>query len=839
MTKSLQNKSQQELAKIAEALKALDDKRRYNFIDFVFPDTGPYSRDKYKIHIDFINKGASHRMRAFIGANRPLSEETLVCMANGTKKELKDIVIGDQVLGLNLNTLIAQPCKVIDIPYVGIEDCYKITTNRNHTVEATLDHEFPVFTRSGSSNYKKFMAINDIKTNVPGSCKKGLITPKNINYKNNNKFKIHPYTLGVLLGDGSFKFNTITITTKDTCVLDKICIVSRWTIKHSNKYTYTIVQGNKRNIKGQFTTGHIRSYLNDLELYNKTHIPLIYKTASFNDRLELLAGLIDTDGTNQEFVNKSKQLVKDFCDVVISVGGYASYKKCKKRCVNNNKWGIYYRAYYRLPFKLPLTLHYKQPQITKRICNYNRNPINKIEYSGRKKVRCITIDHPDHTFLVNDYIATSNSGKTMTGLYEVVMHCTGKYPSWWKGKRFNHPVTFWLITESGQLFRDSMQEALLGKPGDFGTGLIPKELLIKGKNELNITALPGIPGGVGAMGIKHISGGWSRIVVKTYEMRREQFQAAKIDGAMLDEECPEDIFTEVLTRTMGTGKDPGILLLQFTPLKGLTNVVLRFLPNGVLPPGGVDPNNPEKYVCQVTWADIPHLTEADKKAMLAEYHPNERDARSKGIPALGSGRIYPMLEEDIVVAPFKIPDYWPRAYGLDFGWHKTAAIWGAKDPHTNILYLYAEYYAGKRAPYLHAQVIKSRGVWIPGIADPSGGGRSANDGELLIDQYRRLGLDLIEGENAIIAGIARNLNMMESGQLKVFSTCTNFLNEFRVYRYDTTDPNKPAKNQEDHLMDAMKYLTSQFEYTAITEEDDNKYTDYEEKSSGRDNLTGY
>lgn len=436
------------------------------------------------------------------------------------------------------------------------------------------------------------------------------------------------------------------------------------------------------------------------------------------------------------------------------------------------------------------------------------------------------------------FIGANRSGKTATALYELVLHCTGKYPHWWKGKRFTQPVTFWLVTESGGLFRDSMQEALLGKPGDFGTGFIPREALLKPNGDMNVTALPGIPGGIGTIGIKHVSGGWSRIVVKTYEMKREQFQAAKIDGAMLDEECPEEIFTEILTRTMGAGKAPGILLLMFTPLKGLTNVVLRFMRNGVMPPNGVDPKYPEKYVCQVTWDDVPHLTQADKDMMLSEYHPNERDARSKGIPAIGAGRIYPLLEDDVKVEPFKIPDYWPRSYGLDFGWHKTAVVWGAKDPHTGTIYLYSEYYHGKRAPYQHAQVIKSKGSWIKGIADPSGGGRSSRDGRLVIDEYRSEGLDLIEGKNAIIAGIAKVLNMLESGQLKVFSTLTNWFNEFRVYRYDMNDPNKPARNQEDHLMDATKYLTSVFDYAASTEYDDDVEND-DDYDSSRDSLTGY
>ncbi len=444
------------------------------------------------------------------------------------------------------------------------------------------------------------------------------------------------------------------------------------------------------------------------------------------------------------------------------------------------------------------------------------------------------------------FIGPNRSGKSETAAYETVRHMIGKYPPFWKGKRFSKPINAWVVTESGQLFRDSLQEKFLGKIGDFGTGLIPKDCLLDDKGEFTVKSMPGVPGSYSIISTKHYDkhgkfDGYSTLTVKTYEMRREQFQAAKVDWVFLDEECPEDIFTEVLTRTMGTGKEPGSLVLMFTPLKGLTEVVLKFLPQGKLPPGGVHPENSEKWACQLSWDQVPHLTEDDKKALLAEYPSSERDARTKGIPALGSGRIYPILEEDVVVRPFPIPDYWPRAFGLDFGWHNTAALWGAQDPHTKVIYLYAEYKKGKLAPHAHVFAIHSKGKWIKGICDPSGGGRNANDGRLLVDEYRSLGLDLTEGENAITAGIARNLNLFEAQQLKIFSNLEQTLGELRVYRYDATNPNQPARNQDDHLMDCLKYLTSQFEYVATSEVDEyrSQYQSSSADRNSRDPLTGY
>lgn len=434
---------------------------------------------------------------------------------------------------------------------------------------------------------------------------------------------------------------------------------------------------------------------------------------------------------------------------------------------------------------------------------------------------------------IRAFIAANRSGKSFTGATELVYHATGRYPSWWEGRRFKKGINSWVVCESGQLWRDSLQLLLLGAMGDIGSGLIPKDAIADTKS------MPGVPGSIGQIVIKHASGSNSIISVKTYEMGREQFQAAKIDIVLFDEEPPEEIFSEALTRTMGAGTEPGIVMLLFTPLKGLSNVILKFLPNGIIPEGGVHPDNAQKWVCQLTWEDVPHLTEEDKQMMIAEYHPNERDARTKGIPAIGSGRIYPLLEEDITITPFKIPDYYNRAYGLDFGWNNTAVIWGAQDPTTNVIYLYAEYKNGKLADYQHAFSIKERGDWIPGAADPSGGGRR-DDGRMRIDYYRSLGLNLVPGYNSLVAGIGQVYTMLESGGIKVFSNLEKFLAEFRVYRYDTKDPNKPARNQDDHLMDALRYLISQFDIISISKYDTEfeEIDDYHEQKDV-DPLTGY
>lgn len=210
-----------------------------------------------------------------------------------------------------------------------------------------------------------------------------------------------------------------------------------------------------------------------------------------------------------------------------------------------------------------------------------------------------------------------------------------------------------------------------------------------------------------------------------------------------------------------------------------------------------------KWAIGITWDDVPHLDETARKELWDSIPPHQRDARAKGIPALGSGVIYPVAEDTTIVDPFKIPDWWPRAYALDVGWNRTAAVWGAWNRENDTVYLYDEYYVAEAPPQVHADALKGRGDWIPGVIDPASRGRSQIDGRALIEEYRALGLDLIPANNEVEAGIFAVYRRLVSGRLKVFSSLTNLRSERRLYRRD--EKGKIVK-ERDHLMDAERYL---------------------------------
>ena len=429
------------------------------------------------------------------------------------------------------------------------------------------------------------------------------------------------------------------------------------------------------------------------------------------------------------------------------------------------------------------------------------------------------------------FIAGNRTGKTKTGCYELTLHLTGLYPEWWKGRRYNNAIDAWCASISNEATKNILQQELLGSPMDIGSGLIPKDLIEK------VVKKPGVADAMESCYIKHVTGRLSRLDFKSYEQGRDTFQGTKKQVILLDEE-PSDygIFTECLTRTMDD-KNPGIIVCTFTPLLGLSTVVLSFLSGGKFPPGGVDPENPHKYVTQVTWDEVPHLNEEQKKEMLASYSDYERAARSKGLPSLGSGAIYPYDEGMVVCEPFAIPQWWPRAYGLDVGWNKTAAVWGALDRDSDTIYLFSEHYLGESLPAIHASSIKSRGSWMLGACDPGAHSRNQVDGTKLFDVYYDEGLVLYPADNAVEAGIYKVGQLLATGRLKVFKTLQNWFSEYRVYRRD--EKGKVVKSN-DHLMDATRYLiTTGMECAQVPPDYERDAIERSRPSQGRSKITGY
>jgi phage terminase large subunit-like protein len=427
------------------------------------------------------------------------------------------------------------------------------------------------------------------------------------------------------------------------------------------------------------------------------------------------------------------------------------------------------------------------------------------------------------TFRQRAFIAGNRVGKTEAGGgYELTLHLTGRYPPWWNGKRFTRPISAWAAGDTSKTVRENNQRKLLGKTGEHGTGLIPADYLER------VTPKQGVPEAVDSIYVKHITGGLSQVVLKSYDQRRESFQGTEQDVIWLDEEPALDIYTECLLRTMdtsGAGTHDGILMLTFTPLMGMSETVMQFLPGGEI----TERQEGSRCVIMAGWDDVPHLTAAVKAELLAEIPPFQRDARSKGIPQLGSGAIYPVPESEIVVADFEIPSHWPRGYGLDVGWNRTSAGFHAWDRESDIIYRYSEHYRGQAEPSIHAEAIRSRGEWIQGVIDPAARGRSQADGLQLMQQYTDLGLKLEIAFNGVEAGIYEMWQRLSTGRYKVFKSCQNWLTEYRLYRRD--EKGRVVKGN-DHAMDESRYfIMSGLERTRVRPMNQPKRTSYSSASA--------
>lgn len=212
-----------------------------------------------------------------------------------------------------------------------------------------------------------------------------------------------------------------------------------------------------------------------------------------------------------------------------------------------------------------------------------------------------------------------------------------------------------------------------------------------------------------------------------------------------------------------------------------------------------------RLVVSATWDDAAHLDEATKKQLWDSIPAYQRDARTRGIPQLGSGAIYPFPESLLKIDfkdEFEPPKHWPRAFGFDCALSgTTAAAWGALDRDSQTLYIYSVYKRSQAETAVHAAAFKARGEWIPGVGDAAD--VLDHDRMQFLTLYQRHGLDVVLPDKAVEAGIQDVYDRLSAGKLKVFASCVAFWEEFRLYQRD--DKGRVVK-KNDHVLDAVRYL---------------------------------
>ncbi len=380
----------------------------------------------------------------------------------------------------------------------------------------------------------------------------------------------------------------------------------------------------------------------------------------------------------------------------------------------------------------------------------------------------------------------------MSCSYESAYHATGQYPDWWPGKRFNKPTLGWACGTSNEITRDVVQLMLLGDSElTWGSGAIPRASIQK------VDKARGLAGAVDKVFVKHINGGTSIVQFKSYEQTWKKFTSADVDWVWCDEEPDQPIYKECLARITTT---KGIIYLSLTPLQGATSVVNLFYPR---------PTTIDRGLTMMTIDDALHMDEEMKRAAIAKYEKYEHEARLRGIPMLGSGRVFPVADELVTVEPFEVPPHWPQLIGIDFGWdHPTAATQIAWDRDVDCLYVMREYRVAEEVPIIHAAALKAWGVWL-NVSWPHDGHRTdAIAGKQMAQEYKDQGVRMYpthatfeNGSNSLEAGVIEMLDRMRSNKWKVFNTCPMWLEEFRTYH---RKEGRIVKERDD-LISASRY----------------------------------
>lgn len=379
------------------------------------------------------------------------------------------------------------------------------------------------------------------------------------------------------------------------------------------------------------------------------------------------------------------------------------------------------------------------------------------------------------TFRERLFMAGNQLGKTETGAFEVACHLTGDYPSWWMGRRWDRPTRGWASGETSLLARDVSQNKLCGPPGveaGLGTGYIPKEAFVE-----KPSLARGVTDAFDTAQVRHKSGGISTLTFKSYEQGRTKFQGEPIDFGWNDEEPPMEIYSEILTRTTATG---GLVFTTFTPLEGKTDLVTRFM----------DEHSPDRALFNMVIEEALHIPAEKRAAIIAGYPAHEREARARGVPMLGSGRIF-LTSEDAIAEPYfsYIPTHWTKLWSIDFGiGHPFAAVLSLWDKDNDVFHVHHCFKVADQLPIMHAAAMKPIGIMVPVAWPHDGTQREKTSGDTLAAAYKKHELIMLpehatwpDGGISTEAGVVEMDERMKTNRFKVASHLHEWFDEYRQY----------------------------------------------------------
>jgi phage terminase large subunit-like protein len=587
-----------ELLQLLELAEADRDQERFGKFQNIFPDETTrvgesiyYARDLYQKNLEFFRVGAKYRERCAMAANRvgkAARNGTPVATPHGWRA-IETLKVGEEVIAGD-----GSICRVTGVFPQGVKPLYRLTFGGGEQIDCCPEHlwkyqhpraRFPYRQSHGKKENNPFFgewvvadtaAIIDQVGLEPGPRMRVVMPASGAWRLPARKVPLDPYLLGVLIGDGCTIYSA-AFSSADQFIVDEVARLCPPTVSvvHRSAYDYSIARK-----RGTAKSNAVISALREVGIFGcgagGKFVPEDYLLNSPDARLAMLQGLMDTDGHitstgAMEFSTISRRLADDLIFLVQSLGGKARIE------VRKGDFRVKVRINV-CPFRLP-----RKAERWNARHNRPDHVLHKIEKAEPGEATCISVDHPDRTFVTAHGIVTHNTFGM--GGYEMACHLTGRYPKWWEGRRFRSPIRAWACGKTNETTRDIVQTVLLGditfsgprKIVD-GSGMIPRECIRLGQGD--ITWKQGVADLVDTVKIAHISGGYSKLGLKSYQQGRGAFEGTAIHVCWDDEEPPLDVWGEQLMRLATT---KGIMMLTFTPLEGLSEVVLQFLPAEMRP----------------------------------------------------------------------------------------------------------------------------------------------------------------------------------------------------------------------------------------------------------------
>jgi predicted phage terminase large subunit-like protein len=339
--------------------------------------------------------------------------------------EMKNVVAGTKVIAANgkVSTVLStSPVKKRPIYEITLDDGSKVRCSDNHLWKVQTRDDRRRKNKDGSEKYRTIELsemLKNYKIENGKRCNYSIDYVKRIDFEEKD-FLIHPYVMGVLLGDGGISQQGQIVSTADEQIIDKVneFLPNGYCLKHKNGFDYRINGHEGKSTKcGSIITKELQKYGLQGKTSIEKFIPNDYLYCSYEQRLWLLRGLMDTDGSAKEnycvFATISKQLSNDVCELVHSLGGYVSINERKSGYKKNGEY-LKCNNYYELIIQFPqvhddiFCLERKKEKYKPKRKTLKRY-ITDIQYVGEEDCKCIYIDDESHLYITDNYIITHNT----------------------------------------------------------------------------------------------------------------------------------------------------------------------------------------------------------------------------------------------------------------------------------------------------------------------------------------------------------------------------------------------------------------------------------------------